>query len=76
MKYDGEYLNDKKNGKGKEYNFYNGKYLFVGEFKNGERWNGYGKEYNLEGKLIFDGEYTKGKKIIVDSMKYIWLFNL
>jgi antitoxin component YwqK of YwqJK toxin-antitoxin module len=29
-------LNDKKNGKGKEYN-YSGKLLFEGEFKDGKR---------------------------------------
>ena len=28
---------------------------------NGER-NGKGKEYNLDGKLIFEGEYLKGKR--------------
>ena len=42
-KFEGEYLNGVKNGKGKEYNCY-GKLLFEGEYKNGEK-NGNGKEY-------------------------------
>ena len=44
--FQGEYLNDKKNGKGKEYNN-NGKLIFEGEYLNGKRWNGNGKEYNI-----------------------------
>ena len=36
--YKGEYLNGKRNGKGKEYL---GRYLiFDGEYLNGKRWNG------------------------------------
>ena len=51
---------EKKNGKGKEYDF-NGKIEFEGEYKNGER-NGKGKEYNKYGKLEFEGEYLNGKR--------------
>ena len=43
LKYAGEYLNGKRNGKGKEYN-YDGKLEFEGEYLNGER-NGKVKEY-------------------------------
>ena len=43
---------------GKEYN-YDGKLLFSGEYKNGER-NGKGKEYHSNGKLKFEGEYRHG----------------
>ena len=41
LKYEGEYLNGKRNGKGKEY-YKNGKLKFEGEYLNGER-NGKGK---------------------------------
>ena len=34
--YDGELLNDQRNGKGKEYNKY-GEIQFIGEFINGQR---------------------------------------
>ena len=45
---------EKRNGKGKEYNYFDGKIKFEGEYLNGER-NGKGKEYKY-GKLIFEGE--------------------
>ena len=55
----GEYLNGKRNGKGKECNSW-GDLMFEGEFKNGQR-NGKGKEYN--GKhLIYEGEYLNGQR--------------
>ena len=45
--YEGEYLNGKKNGNGKEY-AEEGKYLsYEGKFSNGRR-NGKGKEYYYE----------------------------
>ena len=44
MIFEGEYLNGKRNGKGKEYND-EGKLIFEGEFSNGKRWNGIGEEY-------------------------------
>ena len=74
----GEYLNGKRNGKGKEY--YNGKLIFEGEYLNGRRWEGKGydnlkniiyelkngkglvKEYDYLGKLKFEGEYLNGLK--------------
>ena len=56
----GEYLNGKRNGKGKEYNDY-GNLKFDGEYLNGKR-NGKGKEYKWEGTLIFEGEYVNGER--------------
>ena len=59
--FEDEYLNGKKNGKGKEYN-YEGKVIFEGEYLNGKK-HGKGKEYNDSGNLIFEGEYLNDKKI-------------
>ena len=58
--YEGEYLNGKRNGKGKEF-YDDGKLLFEGEYLKGYR-NGKGKEYNDDGNLKFEGEYLKGYK--------------
>ena len=41
IKFEGEYLNDKRNGKGKEY-YSNGDLMFEGDFLNDKRWNGKG----------------------------------
>ena len=64
--FEGEYKDDIKNGKGKEY--YKGKLMFEGEYKNGHK-NGIGKEYDITGEIIFEGMYLndersnqKGKK--------------
>ena len=37
--------------------------MFEGEYLNGERWNGKGKEYSDYGLLMFEGEYKNGIKI-------------
>ena len=58
--YEGEYLNGKRNGKGKEYDS-NGILCFEGEFVNGKRWKGKGKEYYDNGNIIFEGEYLNGE---------------
>ena len=58
--YEGEFLNLKKHGKGKEY-YYNGNIEYEGEYINGKR-HGKGKEYNDKGNLLYDGEYLNGKK--------------
>ena len=55
--FEGEYLNGKRNRKGKEY-YNNGVLLFEGEYLNGKK-NGKGKEYNYNGKLKFEGEYFR-----------------
>ena len=52
--YEGEFIDGKRNGKGKEYDD-EGKVIFEGEFKNGEIWNGYGE------KGWFEGEFKNGK---------------
>ena len=78
--FEGEYINGKRNGKGKEYN-YKGDIIFEGEYINGKR-NGKGKEYNYYGNLIFEGEYInnykrKGKEYIKGKLyfKGEYLFN-
>jgi len=53
----GEYLNGKRNGKGKECD--NNNLVFEGEYINGKR-NGKGKEYSDRGHLEFKGEYLNG----------------
>ena len=58
--FEGEYLNGKKNGKGKEY-YENGKLKFEGEYLNGEK-NGKGKEYDENGKIKYEGEYLDDEK--------------
>ena len=75
LKYEGEYLNGIKNGKGKEFEIFDGKLLvYEGEFLNGKR-NGKGKEYFQNGKLIFEGEYLynfrlKGKLYIKGKLEF------
>ena len=56
IKFEGEYFNGKKNGKGKEY-YKNGKVEFEGEFLNGKKWKGKRKKYNYYGELISEEEY-------------------
>ena len=63
LSFEGEYLNGKRNGKGKEYYIYpKGQVLFEGEYLNGKR-NGKGKEYNENGKLIFKVNILMVKKL-------------
>ena len=49
--YEGEYLNGKRNGKGKEY-YNNGKLEFEGEYLDDKRWNG--KGYDIPNNLIYE----------------------
>jgi len=56
--FEGEYLNGKRNGKGKKYC----ELEFEGEYLNGKKWNGKGKEYYDNGQLEFEGEYLNGEK--------------
>ena len=59
--FEGEYLNGKRNGKGKEY-YYSDTLKFEGEYLNGKR-NGKGKEYDrIYGNLVYEGEYLNGKR--------------
>ena len=59
IKFEGEYSNGERNGKGKEYD-YGGDLEFEGEYKNGKR-DGIGKEYN-KGNITFEGKYLNGKR--------------
>ena len=59
IKFEGEYLNGERNGKGKEYDE-NGELIFEGEYLNGKKYNGKGKEFNKDGKIIFEFEYLNG----------------
>ena len=58
--FEGQYLNGKRNGQGKEYNCY----YFEGKFENSER-NSKGKEYypNYILKIIkYEGEFKNDKR--------------
>ena len=61
------YIIYESNRIGKEYDAYDGKLYFEGEYLNGQK-NGKGKEYYDNGKLKFEGEYLNGK--ILDGFIY------
>ena len=56
----GNYLNGKKNGKGKEYNE-DDIIIFEGNYLNGKR-SGKGKENDVDGTLMYKGEYLNGER--------------
>ena len=58
--YEGEYVNDKFEGKGK-YTYITGSY-YIGEFKNGKR-NGKGKQYYKNGDLMHEGNWVDDRFI-------------
>ena len=58
--FEGQYMNGKRNGKGKEYDIHN-KLKFEGEYINGKR-NGKGKEFGYFGNLEYEGEYLNGER--------------
>ena len=62
MKYEGEYLNGKWDGKGKEFNA-DGHLIYEGEYKDG-KWDGYGKLYDsfFKNNLLYKGNFKNGKK--------------
>ena len=60
LEFEGEYINGKRNGKGKEY-YCNGKLEFEGEFLNDKR-NGEGKDYYDDDTLEFRGQYLNGER--------------
>ena len=67
MKFEGEYLNGLRNGKGKEYDINSGKLTFEGEYFEGKKWNGYEKEYYIDGgdfsqHLSYEGQVINGKR--------------
>ena len=57
--FEGEFYDEQKNGKGKEYNE-KGELLFEGEYKNGLRWKGKMQYYNSKGEIVFVGDYIDG----------------
>ena len=59
LQFEGEILNGKRNGKGKEYSCDRLKY--EGEYLNGKK-HGFGKEYGAYEKLKYEGEFFNGKK--------------
>ena len=70
--FEGEYLNGKRNGKGKRYDI-DGFLVYESEYLNGKR-NGHGKEY-YRGNLRFEGEYLynfilKGKLYINGKLEF------
>jgi len=67
LNFEGEYLNGKKNGKGKEYDYY-GSLEFDGEYLNGKKWNGKGRYVNFSENIGVEYEYKYGKKV---NQKYI-----
>ena len=66
----GKYIIFEDKEKGKEYNVFNDKLIFEGEYSNGKR-NGKGKEYDNYGRLIFKGEYLNGKGKEYDNYGYL-----
>jgi antitoxin component YwqK of YwqJK toxin-antitoxin module len=56
MIFEGEYKNNLKNGKGKEYHP-NGKLKFEGGYLNGQK-DGQGKEYDTNGEFLRDITYA------------------
>ena len=58
--YKGDYLNGKRNGKGKEYNEF-GDLIYEGEYLNGKR-SGKGKEYYPNGNIKFKGIYLNNNQ--------------
>ena len=63
--YKGRHIIYELNGKVKEYNEYEDKIEFEGEYLNGKI-NGKGKEF-YEGTLVFEGEYLNGKKMEMEK---------
>ena len=75
MEFEGEYLNGKKNGKGKEFNS-NGNIAFEGIYKNDKKWEGIGYDnlkniiYELkDGKGLVKGYYYIVTKKLINILK-------
>ena len=58
--FEGNFINGLENGRGKEYDGV--RINFDGDYLNGKRWNGKGKEFDKKGNLTFDGKYINGIK--------------
>ena len=57
LRFEGQYLNELRNGNGNEY-YNNGKLKFEGEYLYGKRWNG--KGYDIENNIIYEIKDGKG----------------
>ena len=62
--YEGEFLNGERNGKGKEYNYYNYELTYEGEYLNGEKIKTKNPDLNDDNNednndFIFKDEYFK-----------------
>ena len=66
IRFEGEFKNGKRNGKGKEYN-YHGVKIFEGEYFNGRRWN---VKTENEGKIY---ELKDGKGYTKETIRYFYL---
>ena len=66
-RFEGEYIDGKRNGKGKIY-LGEDNLIFEGEYKDGKR-NGYGIKY-FYGNIKFKGQYFKGKRFNGFGKKY------
>ena len=58
VEYEGDFIDDEFEGNGKYYQE-DGKY-YIGQFKKGKPC-GYGKEYDKNGKLVYEGKFVDGK---------------
>ena len=56
----GKYFPKEKKKIGLE--FKEGKLVFLGEIRNGKKWEGEGKEYDNYGRLIYEGGFLNGKR--------------
>ena len=60
LMYEGNFIEDIKNGFGKVYDF-NNNLIYEGGICNSKT-HGKGKEYNTKGEIIFEGEFFHDKK--------------
>ena len=72
LTYEGQFVNDKYDGKGK-YIWENGEY-YIGEWSKGER-NGKGTDYYKDNKIRYEGDFLNGKyhgngKYILENGEY------
>ena len=66
LKFEGEYLNGKRNGIGNEYDILEDKLIFEGEYLSDIKWNG--KGYDLFNNIVY--EIKNGKGIIKEYYNY------
>ena len=62
--FEGDYSNGKRNGQGKEFITINleNEIIFEGEYLEGQRWKGDGKEYDNNEQIIYSGSYNNGRR--------------